>query len=88
MLYRRRKASDFSEVPSYLGIPTIRRFPMTDAPLTITAKELAHLLRVSVRTVQRATREQGIRHIRLGRVVRYPIDVLDELSGGSSSAPR
>jgi excisionase family DNA binding protein len=46
---------------------------------TMTPKELAKALQVSVRTLQNHTRSGNIPHIRIGNSYRYPIEILADL---------
>ena len=46
---------------------------------TMTPKELAAALQISVRTLQNHTRNGDIPHIRIGQSYRYPSEVLSNL---------
>lgn len=53
----------------------------------LTARELAELLKVSLRTIQRYTRARLLPHFRIGpRTVRYSVAAIDMLTGGTSDA--
>jgi excisionase family DNA binding protein len=52
---------------------------MPQTTQTMTPKELAAVLRVSVRTLQNHTRDGDIPHIRIGRSFRYPRQLVSEL---------
>lgn len=53
----------------------------------LTPREVAELLKVSLRTVQRLTRARLLPHIRVGpRTVRYSAPAIEQLLGVTSNA--
>jgi len=54
---------------------------MTDRPVVYTIREVADILKVSVRTVQRMIRRGDIRAVKIGGSVRIPKEALDEVLG-------
>jgi excisionase family DNA binding protein len=54
----------------------------------LTTRELAALLRISSRTVQRRTRDKQLPHIRIGHVVRYPVEAIHQKLGEAADARR